>query len=167
MAALVGFAGRITIPGRRCSVTAKSNVTKTPRLPPSSDVDYSIRDNQSSMKTEQLTEEEKAQAFIKDMVDMDKGYLDRDGKGGLHCQPVKAKKLDTTLRTSLESVYKFLWAARQSNHFKFPSAEKDLLVDLAAARRALDDIEDMVKGSVDLDETEGDEDEADVTLVSS
>ncbi|KAJ7835170.1 hypothetical protein B0H14DRAFT_2590434 [Mycena olivaceomarginata] len=108
-----------------------------------------------------LTEDEKAQAFIKDMVDMDNGHLDRDG------QPVKAKALDTSLRTSLGSVYKFLWAARQSDHkFKFPSSEKDLLADLAAARRALDDVEDMVKGSVDLDETEGDEDEAATTLVA-
>jgi hypothetical protein len=63
-------------------------------------------------------------------------------------QPVKAKTLDTTLRTSLESVYKFLWAARQSDHkFKFPSSEQDLLADLATARRALDDVEDMVRGS--------------------
>ncbi|KAJ7845936.1 hypothetical protein B0H14DRAFT_2584402 [Mycena olivaceomarginata] len=120
-----------------------------------------------------LTEDEKAQAFIKDMVDMDNGHLDRDGytwpqAGSIdYDQPVKAKALDTSLRTSLGSVYKFLWAARQSDHkFKFPSSEKDLLADLAAARRALDDVEDMVKGSVDLDETEGDEDEAATTLVA-
>lgn len=31
------------------------------------------------MKTKQLTEDEKAQAFIKDMVDMNEGSLDRDG----------------------------------------------------------------------------------------
>jgi len=31
-----------------------------------------------SIKTEPLTEEDKAEAFIKDMVEMERGQLDRD-----------------------------------------------------------------------------------------
>ncbi|KAF7371764.1 hypothetical protein MVEN_00033000 [Mycena venus] len=165
------------------------------------------------MKTEDLTEEQKAQAFLNDMDDMESGDLDRDKQeqltmtryrlrsltrlfASLGADPelspdtpktqirrrvrhivaeresyisgraLTAKQLEVALQDSLIPVYKFLRGARELDHeLEMPVPEKFLLRDLDAVRRAIDNVEDMVKAMVDMAET--DKEDPDVTLVAS
>ncbi|KAJ7479922.1 hypothetical protein FB451DRAFT_1172005 [Mycena latifolia] len=82
-----------------------------------------------------------------------------------------AQTLDEHIRKDLEPVFKFLRAAHRSEteQFNFPDPPNTLLEKLGHVRKALNDVEEMVRGNEDLDQTEastdaGDPDETKVDI---
>ncbi|KAJ6602963.1 hypothetical protein B0H10DRAFT_1958032 [Mycena sp. CBHHK59/15] len=80
---------------------------------------------------------------------------------------VRAQDLEDSIRDDLQPLYNFLRAARR-NESRFPDPARSLLESLACVRKALDDIEEMVKGNADFEVTEPDsDDQGDTTLVAN
>ncbi|KAJ6592452.1 hypothetical protein B0H19DRAFT_1055176 [Mycena capillaripes] len=78
-----------------------------------------------------------------------------------------AQGLEDRLKQDLESVYRFLRAARRSQeeHFIFPDPEERILRTLDDIRGALAKVEDMVVGNSDIDATAPDSEAGDETKV--
>ncbi|KAJ7734609.1 hypothetical protein B0H16DRAFT_1892435 [Mycena metata] len=71
---------------------------------------------------------------------------------------IEAQNLESLIKAQLETVFRFLRAARRTTdeQFSFPDAEAVVLRSLHALRYAVDAIEDMVSGNSDLDVTDAD-----------
>ncbi|KAJ7465846.1 hypothetical protein B0H11DRAFT_2284786 [Mycena galericulata] len=69
-----------------------------------------------------------------------------------------AQVLDERLKNNMENIYEFLRTARRTRNeqFTFPNGPDEVLGSLASVRAALNAVEDMVAGNMDLDETEAD-----------
>ncbi|KAJ7693969.1 hypothetical protein B0H17DRAFT_1178854 [Mycena rosella] len=83
----------------------------------------------------------------------------------------RAQALDQTIQAKLASILRFLRSARrtETEEFNFPSSEEALLGNLRDLRRALDEVEDMVRENTDGDFTEPSTEwgDADATRVES
>ncbi|KAJ6521737.1 hypothetical protein B0H19DRAFT_1086371 [Mycena capillaripes] len=78
-----------------------------------------------------------------------------------HVQIVRQqKKIEKALKSHIEPLYDFLRRARQDN-FMFGTPAVEVLGNVISMRKALNDIEDILNGNVDLDETEEDPEEKD------
>ncbi|KAJ7851763.1 hypothetical protein B0H13DRAFT_1904921 [Mycena leptocephala] len=80
---------------------------------------------------------------------------------------IQAKELDEAIREHLKPLFAFLQAARQQDlQFKFPEPAQRLVGKLECLRDLLNQLEDMMAGSIDSDVTEPDSvawDDADAT----
>ncbi|KAJ7475345.1 hypothetical protein B0H11DRAFT_2235663 [Mycena galericulata] len=75
----------------------------------------------------------------------------------------EAQVLNDRLKNDMENIYQFLRTARRTpnEQFTFPNGPEEVLGSLASVRVALNAVEDMVVGNMDLDETEADSEDGD------
>ncbi|KAJ7125726.1 hypothetical protein C8R43DRAFT_958412 [Mycena crocata] len=69
---------------------------------------------------------------------------------------IRAQKLNDSLKENLKPVFRFLRSARRTDteRFNFPCEPKDLLEIIKSTQKGLEQVEDMLMASTDLDVTE-------------